>query len=88
MTCPNCKTTYHIDSNPPRSDRKCDVCGYQPLERRADDNEATIRRRLKAYHDVTTELVPYYRACGLLREVKGLGDIETIHQNIVKALKT
>jgi adenylate kinase len=87
LTCPNCKATYHVDSNPPKSDRICDVCGYQPLERRADDNEATIRRRLKAYHDVTTELVPYYRACGLLREVKGLDDIETIHQNILKALK-
>jgi len=32
-------------------------------------------------------LVPPYRGLGLLREVKGSGNVETIYENILKALK-
>jgi len=86
LTCPNCKATYHIFTHAPKLIGKCDVCGH-PLERRPDDNEAAVRHRLEAYHHVTAELVPHYRGLGLLREVKGSGNVETIYENILKALK-
>ena len=33
----------------------------EPLVRRSDDNEATLRRRLDAYHAQTSPLVDYYK---------------------------
>lgn len=87
LTCPKCKRTYHASSRPPKVKDRCDVCPHQPLERRPDDNEATVRRRLNAYHGVTTELLPHYRSLGLLREVPGSGDVETIYNNILAALQ-
>jgi adenylate kinase family enzyme len=39
------------------------------------------------YHHNTAELIPYYREMGLLREVDGQGEIETIYQSLVKVLQ-
>jgi adenylate kinase len=84
--CPKDQTPYHITSNPPRNPGKCDVCGSE-LIHRADDNEATIRERLRVYRAQTAELIPYYRAKGLLREVPGHGDIDAIYAAMLKAIQ-
>lgn len=84
--CPKDQTPYHVKSNPPKVAGICDLCGTK-LVQRDDDQEATIRKRLKVYHDMTAELIPHYRRQGLLREVQGVGDIEEIYQNIMAALK-
>jgi adenylate kinase len=85
-SCPNCKATYHLVYNPPRKAGICDVCGTKLIQR-IDDQEKTVRERLKVYHASTAELIPHYRAQGLLREVSGVGDIEQIHKAIVDILK-
>jgi adenylate kinase len=84
--CPQCKATYHLVYNPPRSPGVCDVCGTKLIQR-IDDQEETVRERLSIYHASTADLIPYYRAQGLLREVPAVGDIEQIHATIVKVLK-
>jgi adenylate kinase len=86
LTCPNCKATYHVKTNPPRVVGICDVCGTK-LEQRRDDSPATVQGRLEAYHRETEELIPYYREKGLLREVCGQGDIETIYQKMMAVLQ-
>jgi len=85
--CPNptCKATYNTFSKPPRRPGVCDECGTA-LVQRDDDKPETIRKRLKVFHDVNDELVAHYRRQGLVRDVPGTGDIETIYQNIVAAL--
>ena len=45
---------------------------------RADDNEETIRNRLRVYEQKTAPLIDYYTRKGLLRTVKGTGTIEEI----------
>jgi adenylate kinase len=62
------------------------LSGRRALEQREDDREETVRARLAVYHRDTEELVPYYRAQGLLREVPGQGEIEQVHANLMKAL--
>jgi adenylate kinase len=84
--CPVCNATYHVTMKPPRRPGVCDECG-SVLQQREDDREDTIRHRLAVYHASTADIVPYYWRQGLLREVPGVGDIETIYQNIVKAVK-
>ncbi|WP_457631988.1 adenylate kinase [Oceanithermus desulfurans] len=56
------------------------------LEGRADDNEATIRRRLEVYREQTQPLVDYYDARGVLRRIDGLGDPGRIYCRIREAL--
>jgi adenylate kinase family enzyme len=46
-----------------------------------------VRARLKVYHQNTVELVPYYRAQGLLHEVVGQGEIETVYDNLMHVLE-
>jgi adenylate kinase len=83
---PGCKATYHVVSNPPRVPGVCDDCGSK-LMQRDDDREETVRARLVVYHRHTAELIPYYREMGLLREVDGQGEIETIYQSLIKVLQ-
>lgn len=87
-SCPKsgCKATYQTESNPPRVPGICDDCGT-PLVQRADDKPETVRNRLVVYHKDTVELIPYYRAQGLLLEVAGEGEIEEVYANIVKVIQ-
>lgn len=57
------------------------------LERgRADDAEASIRRRLEEYAAQTEPLLDFYRARGLLRETSGTGGVGEITARILAAL--
>lgn len=57
------------------------------LERgREDDNEETIRNRLKVFEAQTQPLVAFYDAKGLLTAVSGMGDIDEIYSRIKAAL--
>jgi adenylate kinase len=51
--------TYHVIFNPPKEEGKDDVTG-EPLIQRDDDQEETVRQRLKVYHDQTEPLIQYY----------------------------
>jgi adenylate kinase len=84
-SCPNCKATYHLVNNPPRRPGVCDNCGHA-LFQRPDDQEATVRERLRQYHLNTVDLIPYYTGQGLLRDVNGEGGIEEVYGRIERVL--
>ncbi|PIJ50622.1 adenylate kinase [Erwinia sp. OLTSP20] len=52
---------YHIRFNPPKVEGKDDVTG-EALTIRKDDEEATVRKRLVEYHQLTALLITYYGA--------------------------
>lgn len=56
------------------------------LEGRSDDNEASIRTRMREYREKTEPLIAYYRKRGALREVNGIGEIEEVARRIAQAL--
>lgn len=56
------------------------------IEGRVDDNEQTIRERMRVYDRQTAPLLEYYRKRGLLREVDGMGSIDAVAAAIVEAL--
>lgn len=68
--CKSCGFNYHIKNIPPKKEGICDKCGGQ-LYHRADDNEATVRNRLKVYEDQTKPLIDYYSKQGILEKVSG-----------------
>ena len=53
---------------------------------RADDNEETIKKRLVVYHSQTAPLIDWYRQEGLYAHINGLGQLETITNEICQAI--
>ena len=52
--------TYHIDFNPPHAPGRDDQTG-EALVQREDDQEETIRNRLRVYHQQTEPLIQFYQ---------------------------
>ncbi len=57
---PGSGRSYHVVFNPPQREGLDDVTG-EPLVQREDDAEATVRERLRVYHEQTEPLVDFYR---------------------------
>jgi adenylate kinase len=51
-------------------------------EVRSDDNETTLRDRLKAYREKTAPITPYYKAKGMLKQVDGMRPIDEVEKAI------
>ncbi|MDE0885245.1 MAG: adenylate kinase [Myxococcota bacterium] len=57
-------------------------------EGRADDNEETIRERMRVYEDQTAPLLGYYGGQSLLREVSGMGPVDEIFKSLLGTLES
>jgi adenylate kinase len=85
--------TYHVRFNPPKVAGLDDVTG-EPLILRADDEEATVKKRLSVYAAQTRPLVEYYErwaASGdpdapAYRKINGTGTVEQITARALAAL--
>ena len=53
---------------------------------RSDDNEAVIRHRIELYKEKTAPLIDHYNKLGLVKTVKGDGDVEDIARRIEDSL--
>jgi len=53
---------------------------------RDDDNEDIIRNRLEVYREKTAPLIKYYAGKGLLKSIKGAGDINEVATLVSQAL--
>ncbi len=85
-TCRACGAIYHVVSSPPSTDGRCDVCGGE-LYQRSDDQEASIRERLRQYHDKTAPLESWYRERGLLVSIDGTGRPDEVTVRLEQALE-
>ncbi|HFQ15099.1 MAG TPA: adenylate kinase [Rhodobacteraceae bacterium] len=86
-TCGACGEVYNDLTKPQPADGKCANCGASDFQRRADDNEESLRTRLMEYYKKTSPLIGYYYAKGLLRTVDGLGDIDAVQASIAGVLQ-
>jgi len=84
--CRQCQTPYHTLFSPPAQEGVCDACGGE-LYQRDDDRPETVRARLEVYHQQTAPLIDYYRQAGLLVEVDGSGDIESVGAALLQAAR-
>jgi len=83
--CRKCQAPYHEVASPPKTAGKCDKCGGE-LYQRSDDNEKTIKERLKVYFVQTTPLLDYYQKIGNLVKVDGKLGIEEVSEKIIDVL--
>ena len=82
---------YHIIYNPPKNEGFDDVSGEELIQRE-DDQEETVRNRLKVYHQQTKPLVEYYTQLSSLDsnirviKINGLAKVDSIKEEIFKML--
>jgi len=55
-------------------------------ERRADDNEETLRNRLSVYHAQTAPILPYYKGKGALKSVDGMATMDEVSTQLEAVL--
>ncbi len=85
--------TYHVVFNPPKEAGKDNETG-EALIQRDDDQEDTVRARLKVYHDQTKPLVGFYvkqsesgaEDAPSYHKISGVGGVEDIKRSIFEAL--
>ncbi len=87
--CKNCAAVYNVLTSPPKVEGVCDKCGG-PVVQREDDSEATARKRLMVFEDLTQPLVAFYRAEQVLSDVdasRPADEVETSLSAIIDAAK-
>ena len=88
VTCSNkeCGAIYNLQTRPPKQEGICDICG-SALTKRADDNEETVAKRLKVYHENAKDLIEFYAKNNALYSVRPKNLDETV-EAIEKHLKS
>lgn len=86
FTCIACGEGYHERFKKPRFLGVCDSCGGTSFQRRPDDTEDTVRRRMAEYRAKTAPILPYYEARHLLTRIDGMADIAVVSSKIATVL--
>ena len=81
--CSKCGESYHVDFLNGKTD--CARCGGELIQR-ADDNEATVEKRLAVYAEQTKPLIEYYEKAGKLVTVDGDKSIDAVFAEICEKL--
>ncbi len=84
--CRVCSANYNVFFNPTLKKDICDKCGGE-LFQRTDDQEDTIRNRLKVYHQQTEPLIKFYNDRDKLKSINGTGNMDTIFESLIGVVK-
>jgi adenylate kinase len=87
-TCADCGRVFNVLTTPAVAQHElCPKTGApHRLIQRPDDNEVTVRERLRVYEEKTRPLVDFYRARGLLRVIDASGDVNAVTQRLLRAI--
>jgi adenylate kinase len=78
---------YHVETDPPKHEGRCDVDGSRLIQR-DDDKPEVVQKRLEVYHAETEPLISYYDERGLLRRVDGTRSPTEVHDHVRAVLAT
>jgi adenylate kinase len=86
--CKSCGKIYNLLFAQPNVENVCDKCSGE-LYQRHDDEETTVRERLKVYRDQTQPLIEYYKEKNILIDIDAeINDIEVVFERAVKAYES
>ena len=87
-TCSLCNKVFNVYTAPPSSPAADCVDGSteHQLFQRKDDEEGTVKERLRVYAEKTQPVVSYYSRTGQLRTVRAEGSLEEITERLLAAL--
>lgn len=77
---------YNKYFDPPRDAEGNDISDSDEFVQRADDNEETVRNRLKVYHTQTAPLIDYYNERGVLHTINGEQAMEQVTSDLLQVL--
>jgi len=84
--CRGCGKIYNVLGEMPREENVCDACGGEVYQR-DDDTVAAATKRLDDYDAITSQLVPFYSAQGLLHEIDGDRPVDEVFDDITAVLE-
>lgn len=87
-TCSNkdCRAIYNLEFKPPRVEGICDKCGAELIQRE-DDNEETLKQRLKTYHETSENVIDFYKNKDILYTVKLNSKSDDISKDVAREIK-
>ena len=80
IICSKCGKTFNEFFNPPQNNEIC--CKKEFLQKRDDDNLEIAIKRFNTYEKSTEPVLEFYKKMGLVKEVNGETDIQTIYSKI------
>lgn len=84
--CRDCKIPYHDKYSPPKKKNTCDKCGGD-LYHRKDDNETTMKSRLKIYHDQSSPLIDYYDLKNTLYDINSQKSQREVFEELMQTIE-
>jgi len=84
--CRKCGALFHMVNKPPLKPGVCDLCGGE-LYQRTDDNEETIKARMKIYQESTQPIIDYYAKQHKLKRLDGNLETADLAQALADMLK-
>lgn len=86
-SCVVCNAVYHKVSRNPHIKGFCDRCNSSQFQYREDDKIDVLKKRLRAYRESTTPLIPYYEEKGILTWVDGVQPVSQVSEKLFSLLK-
>lgn len=83
--CAQCGNVYHIPNVAPVAAGQCDVCGALLFQRHDETPQIQVKRYEVYEHD-TLPLVAYYTGRGVLVEINGEQEVETVTRDLLAAM--
>ena len=84
FSCKNCGMIYNKKSKKPIQDGICDSCGSTNFISRQDDNEDSLKKRIKIFHDSMEQILDFYKNKVITIDVSKTED--EIFQNTILSL--
>lgn len=85
--CKKCGAIYNRYFKKTIKENICDICNSNEFASRSDDNEFTIKSRLKVYHDSTKELIEYYQKKDLIYSFDAVKSSTLLLEDLLKVIK-
>lgn len=82
----DCGRSFHQEYAPPRDPARCDACGSHLVRRKDDESLATLDRRLDVFREETIPAIDYFRAKGLVIDLKPQNNPRLVYESLLKQL--
>ncbi len=84
-TCAGCGRIFHVETDPPTVEGRCDSCDGEIVQR-DDDREEVVLNRLEVHRTQTAPLEDFYFERGVLRDIRAVGTVDEVTARAVEAL--
>lgn len=80
-----CGAIYNLESKPPKTEGKCDICNSDIYQRKDDSKEASAERFIE-YEQKTAPLEDFYKKLGLIVDIDGSKSPDDVYNEILSKI--